>query len=142
MTTEPLDIRSLLAAAGDRPWTGMPAGTTMGHVHLHVGDLDARGGLLSPRARLRQSGVELPGRALPVRRRLSPSSGHQHLVVRTARDGRRCAPAVVDGVAACRRRMSRRRRRSLRAAGYAVQEAEDGVLAADPWGTRVRLNVM
>src|SRR5688572_3651434 len=40
MTTDRLDIRSLLAAGGDRAWTGMPAGTTMGHVHLHVGDLD------------------------------------------------------------------------------------------------------
>ena len=40
MTTDRLDIRSLLAAAGERSWTGMPSGTTMGHVHLHVGDLE------------------------------------------------------------------------------------------------------
>jgi catechol 2,3-dioxygenase len=39
MTTEPLDVDDLIAAAGNVPWTGMPAGTTVGHVHLHVGDL-------------------------------------------------------------------------------------------------------
>jgi catechol 2,3-dioxygenase len=46
MTTERLDIRGLLAAGGNRTWTGMPAGTVMGHVHLHVGDLDRAAGLL------------------------------------------------------------------------------------------------
>ena len=40
MTTERLDIRAVLAAAGSEPWTGMPGGTVIGHVHLHVGDLD------------------------------------------------------------------------------------------------------
>jgi catechol-2,3-dioxygenase len=39
MATEPLDLDALVAAAGARPWTGMPAGTRMGHVHLHVGDV-------------------------------------------------------------------------------------------------------
>jgi catechol 2,3-dioxygenase len=37
----PVDVRGLIAEA-DRaglPWTGMPAGTTMGHVHLQVGDI-------------------------------------------------------------------------------------------------------
>ena len=40
MATDPVDVQGLLATAGDVPWTGMPAGTVMGHVHLHVGDLD------------------------------------------------------------------------------------------------------
>src|SRR5687767_1179033 len=39
MTTDRLDIRSVLAAGGTAPWTGMPGGTVMGHVHLSVGDL-------------------------------------------------------------------------------------------------------
>src|SRR5690606_25373608 len=43
MTTAPLDLDSLLAAA-TVPWRAMPAGTTMGHVHLHVGDLDRADG--------------------------------------------------------------------------------------------------
>jgi catechol 2,3-dioxygenase len=39
MATDPIDLAGLLHAAGDASWKGMPAGTTMGHVHLHVGDL-------------------------------------------------------------------------------------------------------
>ena len=39
MATDPVDTAGLLRHAGDEPWTGMPAGTVMGHVHLHVGDI-------------------------------------------------------------------------------------------------------
>jgi catechol 2,3-dioxygenase len=37
----PVDVRGLLAEAerAGRPWAGMPAGTTIGHVHLQVGDV-------------------------------------------------------------------------------------------------------
>ena len=31
----------LVAAAGPMPWEGMPSGTVMGHLHLHVGALEA-----------------------------------------------------------------------------------------------------
>ncbi len=41
MGTDPVDVRGLLADAGDLPWTGMPRGTVMGHLHLHVGDLES-----------------------------------------------------------------------------------------------------
>ena len=43
MTVDPLDTESLLAEAGSSmvPWNGLPAGTTMGHVHLRVDDLAA-----------------------------------------------------------------------------------------------------
>jgi len=40
MTTIPLDARSLVEAAGSVPWTGVPKGTVIGHVHLFVGDID------------------------------------------------------------------------------------------------------
>ncbi len=39
LSTDPVDVAALVAAAGDTPWSGMPAGTVIGHVHLHVGDL-------------------------------------------------------------------------------------------------------
>ncbi len=41
MATEPLDLQDLVTAAGGAPWTGMPAGTVIGHVHLYVGDIGA-----------------------------------------------------------------------------------------------------
>jgi catechol 2,3-dioxygenase len=40
MTTIPLDAGSLLAEAGDAEFDGLPDGTTMGHVHLCVRDVD------------------------------------------------------------------------------------------------------
>lgn len=39
MTTDPVDVDGLLAASEGLSWTGLPAGTVMGHVHFHVGDL-------------------------------------------------------------------------------------------------------
>ena len=39
MTTEPLDIAGLITAGQGDEWRGAPEGTSMGHVHLHVGDL-------------------------------------------------------------------------------------------------------
>jgi catechol 2,3-dioxygenase len=38
MATEELDGNSILAES-DAEWTGLPAETVMGHIHLHVGDL-------------------------------------------------------------------------------------------------------
>jgi len=40
MTTIPLDTDSLLAEAGDAEFGGLPDGTTVGHVHLCVCDVD------------------------------------------------------------------------------------------------------
>ena len=39
--SDPLDGDGLLAAADDTPWTGLPSGAIIGHVHLHVADLQA-----------------------------------------------------------------------------------------------------
>src|SRR5579884_2834894 len=40
LTTMPLDAGSLLAEAGDAEFDGLPEGTTVGHVHLRVRDVD------------------------------------------------------------------------------------------------------
>lgn len=39
MSTERLDIESILAEGDGKPWNGLPAATLMGHVHLHVSEL-------------------------------------------------------------------------------------------------------
>ncbi|THF78807.1 VOC family protein [Cohnella fermenti] len=41
MGTDPVDVESLLQLAGNERWEGLPAGTTMGHIHLHVSELPA-----------------------------------------------------------------------------------------------------
>lgn len=37
MRTDPLDLDDVMRAAGPTPWNGVPAGTTVGHIHLQVG---------------------------------------------------------------------------------------------------------
>ena len=39
VTTDPLDVGAVIAVACGEKWAGTPAGTTIGHVHLHVGSL-------------------------------------------------------------------------------------------------------
>lgn len=40
MGTEPLDFRGLMELGKDLQWKGMPEGTRLGHMHLHVSDLE------------------------------------------------------------------------------------------------------
>ena len=39
MCTLPIDLAGLLVESDDEPWEGLPVGTRIGHVRLHVGDL-------------------------------------------------------------------------------------------------------
>jgi catechol 2,3-dioxygenase len=139
MATDPLDFDSLAASAGGAEWTGMPAGTTIGHMHLQVGDLD--------RARAfyhAALGLDLTVWSYPGALFLSAGGYHHHLGVNTW--ARRARPAdeldaqllewelVLPGaedVASAAR--------SLRDAGHTVTHAPDAI-ATDPWGTRVRLS--
>ncbi len=39
MASEPLDVDDLVGAVDDEPWTGVPDGTKIGHIHFFVPDL-------------------------------------------------------------------------------------------------------
>lgn len=39
MTVDPLDFGDLLSSEEEQSWQGLPAGTVMGHIHLHVSEL-------------------------------------------------------------------------------------------------------
>ena len=79
MATESARPRPLVAAGGGEAWTRDAGGTRIGHVHLHVGALPEAGAFYHACARARPDRAELSGRALPLRRRLPPPPGHQHL---------------------------------------------------------------
>jgi catechol 2,3-dioxygenase len=89
MTTEALDLRGLMQAAADQPWTGMPAGTTMGHIHLHVGDLDAAAAFYHAGLGLDKVVWSYPGALF-----LSAGGYHHHLGTNTWAAG--AAPAGDD----------------------------------------------
>lgn len=139
MTTEPLDLASLARAAGSVTWTGMPPGTTIGHVHLHVGDLERAAAFYHEALGLDKTVWDYPGALF-----LSAGGYHHHLGLNTWAAG--ASPAgendarlldwelLVPSPEAGRRAVE-----SLRAAGHAVEERPWGALARDPWGTALRI---
>lgn len=138
MTTEPLDIRSVLEAAGSESWAGAPRGTVMGHVHLHIGDLAAGAAFYHEGLGFDKTVWAYPGALF-----LSAGGYHHHLGTNTwaarapiAAEGDArlldwdvVVPAAdVDAVAD-----------NLARSGRTVERSERGIVARDPWGTAVRL---
>lgn len=138
MATEPLDVRDLVQAAGATAWSGMPAGTTMGHMHLHVGDLGVadqfyRHGL----------GFDLTTWGYPGALFFSAGGYHHHLGTNTWAPGPAPSPdqaqlvewtlvvPTAQDAAAIGTRMA--------AAGSTVDADGEARLLRDPWGTRVRI---
>jgi catechol 2,3-dioxygenase len=139
MSTEPLDATDLMAAGGDEPWAGAPAGTVIGHVHLHVGDLGRGEAFYHAALGFDKIVWSYPGALF-----LSAGGYHHHLGTNTWAHGA-ASPSeddaqllewelVLPSSADVQRAAS-----SLSAGGYAVRAEDEDAIAADPWGTRVRL---
>lgn len=138
MATDPLDIDDVMREGAGVAWDGAPAGTTIGHVHLHVGSLDTAEAFYHRALGFDKTVWSYPGALF-----MSAAGYHHHLGTNVWSPGPAPAPdeaqlleweLVVpsrDDVAAAGR--------SLRAAGYEADHTSDGLIAADPWGTRVRI---
>ena len=138
MTTDPLDVEDLARAAGGA-WAGMPKGTVIGHVHLHVGDLATGAAFFHEALGFDKVVWSYPGALF-----LSAGGYHHHLGTNTWAQGPNPAPdqarlltwdivvpGANDAAAAAK---------SLAAAGYQAEPEEDGaVRAVDPWGTGLRV---
>lgn len=144
MATVPLNVRELLEAAGDSRWNGLPAGTRVGHIHLHVGDLESAADFYHRALGLDKVVWSYPGALF-----LSAGGYHHHLGLNIwagahAEPARMEEPRLVEWtikvpdtasvIAAAR---------SLEEAGYPVErEPEgDGFVTRDPWGTELRVRV-
>ena len=139
MATEHLDVQSLIEAAGAEEWAGVPAGTTIGHVHLHVGDLTAA-------AEFYHEGLGFDKVVWSYPGALFMSAGGYHHHLGTNEWARNAPPAgeddarllewtiVVPGqddVDAAKRNLER--------LGIASEDVGAGFRAHDPSGTAVRL---
>ena len=138
MATIPLDVRDVIAAGGDAIWTGAPAGTTMGHMHLHVGDIEQASAFYHDALGLDKTVWSYPGALF-----MSAGGYHHHLGTNTWARGAPSAsdddaklleweiivPSVGDVEAAAA---------SLSQA-FRVRAEGEGVVTSDPWGTRVRI---
>ena len=139
MASDPLDMAGVLAAGKDAPWTGMPRGTVMGHVHLHVGDLETASRFYHDALGLDRMVWSYPGALF-----LSAGGSHHHLGVNTWAG--RAAPASEHEARLLEWRIvlptaddSRVVAERLLAAGVTVARESDDWLANDPWGTPLRL---
>jgi catechol 2,3-dioxygenase len=139
MSTDPLDVDNLLRAAGDTAWTGAPSGTTVGHVHLHVGDLGRAAAFYHEALGLDKVVWNYPGALF-----LSAGGYHHHLGMNTwagdappAREDEAqllewtlVVPAPDDVEATVQ---------NLESAGHAVSRDEHDLRTTDPWGTALRI---
>ena len=139
MATDPLDVHGLLAEAGDAPFTGLPAGTVIGHVHLHVGDIERAAHFYHEGLGFDKMVWNYPGALF-----LAAGGYHHHLGTNTWAAG---APSASDGdarlieweiqvptIADAHAALD-----SVAAAGHAVERDASGGTTKDPWGTQVRL---
>ena len=139
MATEPLDLRALVGAAGGEPWTGMPAGTTIGHVHFHVDTLREAEAFYHSALGLDKVVWSYPGALF-----FSAGGYHHHVGTNTWAAGAPVAtredarllewelwlPQAADVAAAAA---------NAAQAGYDVRDAGADRLITDPWGMTVRL---
>ena len=139
MATDPLDLASLIRAGGGEAWAGMPAGTVMGHVHLHVGDLGRAHAFYHAAL-----GLDLMVWSYPGALFLAAGGYHHHLGLNTwagdvppAGEGEArllewelVLPDAASVAAAAA---------SAEGTGHPVEADGAHRRLADPWGTRLRL---
>lgn len=143
MGTDPVDIRGLLteAAQSGEPWTGQPAGTRLGHIHLQVGNIPQASAFYHD-----VLGFDIVA-SMPSALFISAGGYHHHIGMNTwhSRDAGR-APAdsvslrffTVDLPTAEARQAVLDR---LDAAGVAYTREGDIVSVRDPWQNTILLQV-
>jgi len=139
MASNPLDLDAVIESAGGERWTGMPAGTTIGHVHLHVGDIEDAATFYCDGPCLEKTVWSYPGALF-----MAAGSYHHHLGTNTWAAGATrpsdsesrllhwqvVVPTPGDAAAAAA---------NLRAGGHPVIAAGAAWRATDPWGTTLEI---
>jgi catechol 2,3-dioxygenase len=141
MATNTLDAAALVRASDGARWDGMPTGTRIGHVHLFVSDLEAA-------ARFYHDGLGLDKVLLDFPGALFMSAGgyHHHLGTNTwaasaPRTREEDARMLEWSIELPTSRDVEATARALEAAGARVTRTDGDAIAADPWGTVVRVTV-
>lgn len=143
MATDPIDAAGLMQAAGDTRWTGMPPGTTIGHVHLHVGDLEAASAFFSEALGFDRMVWGYPGALF-----LGAGGYHHHLGTNTWA-GSGAAPPHDDDARLLEWTIEvpddadlTSIAENLSRGGYALERDASNapeIVTRDPWGSRIRL---
>ncbi len=139
MVTEPLDASAVVQSAHGIPWTGAPAGTTIGHVHLHVGNLEQGAAFYHEGLGFDKTVWDYPGALF-----LAAGGYHHHVGTNTwtrtgesarANEARLLEWEIVVPHASDVQALQE----NLTVGGFAFTRTDDAVFTQDPWGTRVRI---
>jgi catechol 2,3-dioxygenase len=141
MSTEPMDARGVLAAGGGEPWRGMPTGTRMGHVHLHVGNLEEGSRFYHDALGLDKVVWSYPGALF-----LSAGGYHHHLGTNVWARGAPSAGEEDARLLEWRLHLQTAEEvelaaKSLARAGNVIERDGEAAVIKDPWGTQLRLGV-
>jgi catechol 2,3-dioxygenase len=139
MTTDHLDVDDLVRSARGERWTGMPAGTVLGHVHLYVDDIDKAAAFYHDALGFDKVVWSYPGALF-----LSAGGYHHHLGTNTWAKG---AARATDSDARLleweiivpTRNDAEEAARHVKESGYEVKQEDGEWVLTDPWGTSLRL---
>jgi catechol 2,3-dioxygenase len=139
MTTNNLDVDDLVKSAGGERWTGMPAGTVLGHVHLYVDDIAKAEAFYHEALGFDKVVWSYPGALF-----MSAGGYHHHLGTNTWARG---APPATDADARLleweiivpTKKDADEAALHVKAVGYPVKEESGEWILTDPWGTSLRL---
>lgn len=135
MATDPVDIEGVLeeAAKDDEPWTGLPEGTRLGHMHLQVADIPQAAAFYHD-----VLGFDIVA-AMPSALFISAGGYHHHIGMNTWHSrGAGPAPEGMAGLRFFTVEMPSEEARAavvarLTQAGVATREVNGAVVAQDPW---------
>jgi catechol 2,3-dioxygenase len=139
MTTKPLNVDDLVAAANGKQWTGAPEGTTIGHVHFYVGDIDGASSFYHDGLGLDKIVWTYPGALF-----MSAGGYHHHVGANIWAQG--APPATAQDAKLVEWQLVlpdtdsvEKAAQSMESGGYAVTRENGSAVADDPWGIRVRI---
>jgi len=142
MVTEPLDYKAIIGLTGEETWQGLPEDTIIGHIHLHVGDLDQ-----ARRFYCDGLGFDLITSMANSALFLSTGGYHHHIGLNIWHG--RNAPPLPENSAGMKylslafpnHEVLKEKINNLRKLGYEIIENEEGLFTKDPSDNFIKLVV-
>lgn len=142
MTTDPVDIDGLLQISEQAHWQGLPAGTVIGHVHFHVGNLQQ-----AKRFYCDVLGFEVTAHYGSAALFISAGGYHHHIGLNTWA-GVGAPPAAIDATGLAYYTVTLPDQQAIAEVEERIRQAElsyerqDDVIAlSDPFGIHVRIGL-
>ena len=140
MGTGSVDVPGLVAVAGPEQWTGLPSGTVIGHVHLHVADIARASAFYSDVLGFDRIVWSYPGALF------FGAGGYHHHLGTNVWAGAGAPPAAEDEARLVEWTIElpdasvvEEAAMSLAAAQCTADREGTDLVVRDPWGTAVRL---